>query len=95
MSNGPNELLVKPFTTMLRRSNTSVGSSSATRESVHNRHGFTTARDDLSRPYPTSRSVYARSNLMDPAMDSFSDLFLSDFIIAHKRIAHRKLDRLQ
>ena len=80
---------------MLRRSNTSTGSSSATRESVHNRHSFTTAWDDLSCPYPTSQSVYAHSNLMDSAMDSFSNLFLSNFIIAHKRIARRKLDRLQ
>ena len=52
---------------------------------------------------PTSSSVILwdlyRSNLLwissDPYEEEFADIGLSDFIIAHKRVARRKLERLE
>ena len=80
---------------MMQRATGASASSSSFEESTHNRHNFTSARDDLSRPYPSFRNVRQHSNQTDPLEDTFSDLFLSDFIIAHKCITRRKLDRLQ
>ena len=80
---------------MMRHATGASVSSSSFEESTHNRHNFTSARNDLSRPYPSFRNVRQRSNQTDPLEDTFSDLFLCDFIIAHKHIARCKLDRLQ
>jgi len=63
-------------------------------ESNFNRHRFTNARDDAARPYPNARDVYVRSNQSHPQQDEFADLGLSDLIIAHGRVARRKLERL-
>ena len=49
----------------------------------------------MSRPYPSAQSVRKHSNHVAPLEETFSDLSLSDFIIAHKRIARCKLERLQ
>src|SRR5882762_7760422 len=64
------------------------------RESNFNRDRFVSARDDLSRPYPMAEDIYVRSNTANPD-EEFADLGLSDFFIAHRRVAHRKLDCLQ
>src|SRR5882672_7062938 len=63
--------------------------------SSHNQHHFTSARDNLSRPYPTNRNIYHHSNTHNPDEDEFADLGLSDFFLAHRRVARRKLERLQ
>src|SRR5882762_5413076 len=64
------------------------------RESNFNRDRFVSARDDLSRPYPKAEDVYLQSDASNPE-EEFADLGLSDFFIAHRRVARRKLDCLQ
>ena len=64
------------------------------RESNFNRDRFVSARDDLSRPYPKAEDIYLRSDNTS-AEEEFADLGLSDFFIAHRRVARRKLDCLQ
>src|SRR5882762_5511949 len=64
------------------------------RESNFNRDRFVSARDDLSRPYPKAEDVYLRSDNVS-SEEEFADLGLSDFFIAHRRVARRKLDCLQ
>src|SRR5258705_11599112 len=73
----------------------SSGGSFVEGSSSHNQHCFSSARDDLSRPYPSDRDVYRRSNIHNPNEDEFADVGLSDFFIAHRRVARRKLERLQ
>src|SRR5882724_11897265 len=73
----------------------STGGSFVEGSSSHNQHRYTSARDNLSRPYPSERDVYHRSNVHNPDEDEFADLRLSDFFIAHRRVARRKLERLQ
>src|SRR5258705_9590250 len=73
----------------------STGGSFVEGSSSHNQHRFASARDDLSRPYPTDRDVYRRSNTHAADEDEFADLGLSDFFIVHRRIARHKLERLQ
>src|SRR5258705_11169817 len=73
----------------------SIGGSFVEGASSHNQHRFSSARDDLSRPYPSDRDVYRRSNIHNPDEDEFADVRLSDFFIAHRRVARRKLERLQ
>ena len=65
------------------------------RASLHNRDRFSSARDDLSRPYPSYEDVYLRSNMSNPGSDEFQDLGLNDFLVAQRRVARRKLERLQ
>ena len=48
------------------------------RASLHNRDRFSSARDDLSRPYPSYEDVYLRSNMSNPGSDEFQDLGLND-----------------
>src|SRR5258705_7255211 len=74
---------------------TSIGGSFIEGSSSHNQHHFSSTRDDLSRPYPTDCDVYRRSNTHNPNEDEFSDVGLSDFFIAHRRVARRKLEHLQ
>ena len=64
------------------------------RESNFNRDRFVSAQDDLSRPYPKAEDVYLQSDASNPE-EEFADLGLSDFFIAHRRVARRKLDCLQ
>ena len=62
-----------PYTTMpadrisssVRRSSDGEGSFH-NGASTHNPHRFTSARDDLSRPYPDPHEVYRRSNTAQP-----------------------------
>ena len=65
------------------------------RVSLHNRDRFSSARDDLSRPYPSYEDVYLRSNMSNPGSDEFQDLGLNDFLVAQRRVARRKLEHLQ
>ena len=65
------------------------------RASLHNRDCFSSARDDLSRPYPSYKDVYLRSNMSNPGSDEFQDLGLNDFLVAQRRVARRKLECLQ
>ena len=65
------------------------------RASLHNRDRFSSARDDLSRPYPSYENVYLRSNTSNPGSDEFQDLGLNDFLVAQRRVARRKLEHLQ
>src|SRR5882762_781160 len=71
-----------------------AGGSFVLRESNFNRDRFVSARDDLSHPYPKAEDVYLRSSSVDPE-EEFANLGLSDFFIAHRRVACRKLDCLQ
>src|SRR5882762_5014616 len=71
-----------------------AGGSFVLRESNFNRDRFVSAWDDLSHPYPKAEDVYLCSNAANPE-EEFADLSLSDFFIAHRRVAHRKLDCLQ
>ena len=61
--------------------------------SSYNQHNFRTARGSLSVPYPSAEEVFRASNTHAPS-DDFSSLGLSDFFIAHRRVARRRLDRL-
>ena len=65
------------------------------RASLHNRDHFPSARDDLSRPYPSYEDVYLRSNTSNPGSDEFQDLGLNDFLVAQRQVARQKLERLQ
>ena len=65
------------------------------RASLHNRDRFSSARDDLSHPYPSYKDVYLRSNTSNPGSDEFQDLGLNDFLVAQRRVARRKLEHLQ
>ena len=65
------------------------------RASFHNRDRFSSARDDLSRPYPSYEDVYLRSNTSNPGSDEFQDLGLNNFLVTQRRVARRKLERLQ
>ena len=65
------------------------------RASLHNRDHFSSARDDLSCPYPSYKDVYLRSNTSNPGLDEFQDLGLNDFLVAQRRVARRKLEHLQ
>src|SRR5258705_6204257 len=69
---------------------TSIGGSFVEGSSSHNQPRFSSARDNLSRPYPSDRNVYRCSNTHNVDKDEFADLGLSDFFIAHRRIARRK-----
>ena len=57
------------------------------RASLHNRDRFSSARDNLSRPYPSYEDVYLRSNMSNPGSDEFQDLGLNDFLVAQRRVA--------
>src|SRR5258707_10107214 len=74
---------------------TSLGGSFVEGSSSHNQHHFSSARDDLSHPYPSDRDVYRRSNTHNPDEDEFANVGLSDFFIAHRCVARRKLEHLQ
>ena len=65
------------------------------RASLHNRDCFSSARDDLSRPYPSYKDVYLRSNTSNPGLDEFQDLGLNDFLVAQRQVARQKLEHLQ
>src|SRR5258708_17276769 len=73
----------------------STGGSFVEGSSSHNQHRFSAARDDFSRPYPSAHDVYRHSNVHNPDEDEFADVGLSDFLIAHCRVARRKLEPLQ
>ena len=60
----------------------------------HNSHGHRLGRA-TAEPYPTTTNVYVRSAHPNGAEDSFEDLFLNDFVIAHKRVARRKLEAIE
>ena len=65
------------------------------RASLHNRNQFSSARDDLSCPYPSYEDVYLHSNTSNPGLDEFQDLGLNDFLVAQRRVARQKLEHLQ
>ena len=69
--------------------------SSVMRASLHNRDRFFSARDDLSRPYPSYEDVYLCSNMSNSGSDEFQDLGLNNFLVAQRRVARRKLEHLQ
>src|SRR5258705_11958153 len=69
---------------------TSLSGSFVEGSSSHNQHRFASARDDLSRPYPSDRDVYRCSNTHNPDEDEFADLGLSDFFLAHLWVSRRK-----
>ena len=61
--------------------------------SSYNQHNFRTARGSLLVPYPSAKEAFCWSNTHAPTND-FSSLGLSDFFIAHRRVACSRLDRL-
>jgi hypothetical protein len=65
------------------------------RESSFNPHCFPCARDDASRPYPTTSEIYTRSNIHDNDQDPFHNLGFYDFFVAHCHTARRKLSCLR
>ena len=65
------------------------------RASLHNRDRFSSARDDLSRPYPSYEDVYLHSNTSNLRSNEFQDLRLNDFLVAQRRVARQKLECLQ
>src|SRR5258705_6122941 len=74
---------------------TSIGGSFVEGSSSHNQHRFSSAWDNLSRPYPTNCDVYRRSNTHNPDDDEFAEIRLSDFFLAHRRVSRHKLEHLQ
>ena len=62
-------------------------------ESEFNLHRFRVARNDATKPYPTSQEVYQRSDTSHPESD-FANLGLSDFFVVNRRVARRKLELL-
>ena len=73
---------------------TSLGSF-VMRSSTHNQDGFTSARDDLTHPYPHYEDIYARSSSSDIHDKEFTDLSLNNFLVAQRQVARRKLECLQ
>ena len=61
--------------------------------SLYNQHNFCTAQGSLSVPYPSAEEAFRASNTHAPS-DDFSSLGLSDFFIAHRRVARCHLDHL-
>ena len=61
--------------------------------SSFNQHNFRTARGSLLVPYPSTEEAFRWSNSHAPTND-FSSLGLSDFFIAHRRVACCRLDCL-
>ena len=61
--------------------------------SSYNQHNFRIARGSLLVPYPSTEEAFWWSNTHVPTND-FSTLGLSNFFIAHRRVAHHHLDRL-
>ena len=61
--------------------------------SSYNQHNFCTARGSLLVPYPSTEEAFCSSNTHAPT-DNFSQLGLSDFFIAHQRVARHQLDCL-
>src|SRR5258708_33317391 len=62
--------------------------------SSYNLDCFQVARNDATRPYPSETDVYRRSNTHQPDDDRFFDLGLHDFLVANRRVACCRLDRL-
>src|ERR1700743_2705902 len=61
--------------------------------SSYNQHNFRTACGSLLGPYPSTEEAFQWSNTHAPTND-FSTLGLSNFFIAHRQVAHHRLDRL-
>ena len=61
--------------------------------SSYNQHNFRTAHGSLLVPYPSAEEAFHFLNTHSPS-DNFSSLGLSDFFIAHRQVARRRLDRL-
>src|SRR5258708_30085263 len=68
--------------------------SSSREASSYNLDRFLVARNDATRPYPAKTDVYRRSTIHNPDDDGFFDLGLRDFLVANRRVARRRLDRL-
>ena len=60
-------------------------------QSSYNQHNFQTAWGHSLVPYPSTEEVFHWSNTHAPN-DDFSSLGLSDFFIAHQRVACHHLD---
>src|ERR1700743_2256378 len=61
--------------------------------SSYNQHNFWTAHGSLLVPYPSAEEAFRWSNTHAPT-NNFSSLGLSDFFIAHRQVAHSRLDCL-
>src|ERR1700743_2595427 len=61
--------------------------------SSYNQHNFRTAHGSLLVPFPPPEEAFHWSNSHAPTND-VSTLGLSDFFIAHRRVARHRLDRL-
>ena len=61
--------------------------------SSFNQHNFHFAHGSLLVPYPSAKEAFHSSNTHAPS-DNFSSLGLSDFFIAHQRVARHRLDHL-
>src|ERR1700743_2749146 len=62
-------------------------------QSSYNHHNVHTARGSPWVPYPSTEEAFHWSNSHAPTND-FSTLGLSDFFIAHRRVARHRLDCL-
>ena len=65
------------------------------RSSTHNRDGFTSARNNLTHPYPRYEDIYACSSSHDIHDEEFADLGLNDFLVAQRWVTGQKLEHLQ
>ena len=90
----PSSSIIMPAQRNTYHSVTSSGSF-VMRASLHNRDWFSSARDDLSHPYPSYKDVYLHSNTSNPGLDEIQNLGLNDFLVAQRRVARRKLEHLQ
>ena len=52
------------------------------RASLHNRDCFSSARDDLSHPYPSYKDVYLRSNTSNPGSDECQEYHKNSALFA-------------
>src|SRR5258708_3571125 len=73
---------------------TSTRASSNREASSYNLDRFLVARNDATRPYPSETDVYRRSTIHNLDDDGFFDVGLRDFLVANRRVARRRLDRL-
>ena len=83
-----------PRATTSSRTVTSFGSF-VMRSYTHIWDRFTSARDNLTHPYPRYKDIYAHSSSHDIHDEEFADLGLNDFLVAQRQVARPKLEHLQ
>ena len=83
-----------PHATTSSRTVTSSGSF-VMRNYTHNWDRFTSARDNLTHPYPCYKDIYTHSSSHDIHDEEFADLGLNNFLVAQRQVTRPKLEHLQ